>query len=303
MQTGCAKDVELVEFTSEQYKHPLEDKIYTSTLYPTYRLVEHVNEVFPHLATHYAVNIGAGDGRSCNDPVYPLFRDGYSGLAIENDLNLDLAKNIASKNVRKLIGLPVTPANAEYLLKSSGCPLNFDFLKIDIDGFDGVILKAILESGFLPKVVQMEVNPEFPPPFEFCVQYDPRYLPMDSNGNYGGFYGASLSFCVNLAIQYGYRLCSIDFVTEFTHDIVLVQDPFLSAFHELTGQSLNGKSLRDIYLDHPPGYSHFAEYGIDSFAWRYRTDFFGLVTEIWSACISANFLKHGHLGVPFTLSF
>lgn len=294
--------MEQSEFVSQGFSSPLEDKIYTCRLYPTYQLVRHINKVFRHLATHYAVNIGAGDGRSCNDPVYPLFLHGYSGLAVEYDINMDLAKNIPSKNVRKIVGVPVTPMNAGYLLESSGCPLNFDYLKIDIDGYDGMILKAILEAGFLPKVIQMEVNPEFPPPFEFSVMYHPGYRPLDSDGNYGGFYGTSMSFCAKLAERYGYRFCSLDFVTAFTHDIVLVQEQFLNAARELTGQNHGGKSLREIFLDHPPGYSHFAEYGIDSFAWRYRTDFHALLIEIWSACTHASTRKHGHGGVPFLLS-
>jgi hypothetical protein len=286
-----------------QFKHPKEDKIYTCQINPTYRLVQAINDSFPTLATRFAVNIGAGDGCSCNDPVYPLFLAGYGGLAVEADTNLELAKNLPSEKIRKIIGVPVSPLNAGYLLQSSYCPSNFDYLKIDIDGYDGIILKAILEEGLLPKVIQMEVNPEFPPPFEFSVLYDTRYLPQDSDGNYGGFYGASMSFCVKLARQYGYRLVSIDFVTPFTHDIILVQEQFFNISQELMGQNLIGKSLRDIYLDHPPGYSHFAEYGIDAFAWRYRTDFYSLLTEIWSACMAANFKKHCHVGVPFLLSF
>lgn len=292
-----------MESKSSQFKHPLEDKVYTCQINPTYQLVQAINDSFPTLATRYAVNIGAGDGCSCNDPVYPLFMEGYGGLAVEADINRELAKNLSSQNIKKIIGMPVSPLNAEYLLRSSSCPFNFDFLKIDIDGYDGIILKAILEAGFLPKVIQMEVNPEFPPPFEFSVLYDTRYLPQDSDGNYGGFYGTSMSFCVKLAYQYGYRLASLDFVTPFTHDVILVQEQFAAISQELMGQNPAGKSLREIYLDHPPGYSHFAEYGIDTFAWRYRTDFFALITEIWSACMSANFKKHGHVGVPFLLSF
>ncbi len=292
-----------LESKSIQFKHPMEDKIYTCQIIPTARLVQVINDSFPTLATHYAVNIGAGDGCSCNDPLYPLFLAGYGGLAVEADITQELAKNLPSEKIRKIIGIPITPLNAEYLLRSSSCPLNFELLKIDIDGYDGIILKAILEAGFLPKVIQMEVNPEFPPPFEFAVSFDTRYLPQDRDGNYGGFYGASMSFCVRFAQQYGYRLVSIDFVTGFTHDIILVHEKFFNISQEFMGQNLTGKSLREIYLDHPPGYSHFAEYGIDSFAWRYRTDFFGLMPEIWSACMAANLKKHGHAGVPFLLSF
>ncbi len=284
-------------------KHVREDKIYTCQINPTHQLVQTINDSFPNLATQYAVNIGAGDGCSNNDPVYPLFLAGYGGLAVEADINQELPKNLPSKKIRKIVGVPVTPLNAAYLLQSSYCPSNFDFLKIDVDGYDGIILKAILEAGFLPKVIQMEVNHEFPPPFEFSILYDMRYITQDSDGSHGGFYGASVSFCVKLAHQYGYRLVSLDFVTEFTHDIVLVQEEFFTISLKAMGQNLPGKSLREIYLNHPGGYSHFAEYGIDAFAWRYRTDFYSLLTEIWSACMAANFKKHGHFDVPFLLYF
>jgi hypothetical protein len=46
-------------------------------------------------------------------------------------------------------------------------------LKIDIDGFDGPVLAATLESGYRPNLIQVEINPEIPPPLEFSVMYTP----------------------------------------------------------------------------------------------------------------------------------
>lgn len=57
-----------------------------------------------------------------------------------------------------------------------------------------------------------------------------------------------------------------------------------------------------MYLAEPPGWSHFAEYGIDTLPWRYGINYKALLTEVETACRTANLRKHkGHL-VPYRLS-
>jgi hypothetical protein len=68
------------------------------------------------------------------------------------------------------------------------------------------------------------------------------------------------------------------------------------------GEDIRTASAREFWLAHPPGYSHFAEYGIDSLAWRYRTDYHELLPEIWDHCLAANATKHEDFVVPFHLS-
>ncbi len=279
-----------------------ENRTYYCRLYRPHVLAEAVNAAYPDQATRYAVNIGAGDGVSCNDPVYPLFACGFGGLAVEGGDAPTLASNLPADNIRKLTRTFVTPMNVAELLRAAACPVNCDFLKIDIDGYDGPVLKAVLEAGYRPKVIQMEVNPEFPPPIAFSVLYHPRYRGSDRAGRVGGFYGASTAYVLHATRLYGYRLAYLDFVTEWTHDVTLVRGDLFEVAVGVLGEEIRTASVRDRWLAHPPGYSHFAEYGIDSLAWRYRTDYHELVPEIWEHCLAADATKHEDFVVPFHLS-
>ena len=49
--------------------------------------------------------------------------------------------------------------------------LSLSFLSIDIDGFDLALARAVLEAGFRPKVVLMEINSDVPAPFIFETQF------------------------------------------------------------------------------------------------------------------------------------
>jgi hypothetical protein len=279
-----------------------ENKRYYCRLYRPHVLADAINAAYPEQATRYAVNIGAGDGASCNDPVYPLFARGFAGLAVEGGDAPALASNLPADNIRKLTRTFVTPINVSELLRTAECPGDCDFLKIDIDGYDGPVLKAVLESGYRPKIIQMEVNPEFPPPVAFSVLYHPRYRPSDRAGRVGGFYGASAAYVLHVTRLYGYRLAYLDFVTEWTHDVTLVRGDLFEVAVGVFGEDIRTASAREFWLAHPPGYSHFAEYGIDSLAWRYRTDYHELLPEIWDHCLAANATKHEDFVVPFHLS-
>jgi hypothetical protein len=41
----------------------------------------------------------------------------------------------------------------------------------DIDGFDLALARSVLEAGYRPKVVLMEVNSDVPAPFTFETQF------------------------------------------------------------------------------------------------------------------------------------
>jgi hypothetical protein len=279
-----------------------DDKAYQVRIFEPYRIVEEINRAFPEKSTRYAVNLGCGDGKSMNDPAYPLFTKGYAGLAVEGEQNSALFENLPAQNIHKLTGTFVTPYNVREILEIHRCPQDCDFFKIDLDGYDGVILGNVLESGFRPKVLQAEVNPEFPPPVSFCVLYDEHYRQSDPQGNVGGFYGASLAYVADLCGRYGYRIAQIDFVTQWTHDVTLVREEFLPVLEQHAGRDFLQLSARDLFLSHPPGWPHFREYGIDTLPWRYETDYYRLIGEVWSACLLADQRKHAGHCVPFHLS-
>lgn len=258
-----------------------------------------INAAFSRFATRYAVNLGAGDGVSCNDPVYPLYQAGYAGLAVEGGDDPALEANLPSPNVCKLLGTVITPANAAALLESAGCPQSPDLLKVDLDGYDGPVLLEILKAGYRPKVIQAEVQPEVPPPLEFAVLYDPAYRCLGPTGRHGGFYGASLSYVANLGRRFGYFAAQLDFVTPFTHDVTLIREDYADLVLGRFG--IARRPDRELFLAHPPGYSHFREDdGIDAAGWRHAPDPHALVKGVWAACVASCVAKHGGL-LPFHL--
>jgi hypothetical protein len=279
-----------------------DDKEYEVRIFEPCRIMEQINSAYPGRSNRYAVNLGCGDGKSMNDPVYPLFTQGYSGLAVEGEQNDALFQNLPAPGIHKQAGVFVTPYNVCEVLDIYNCPRDCDFFKIDLDGYDGVILSRVLDAGFRPKVLQAEVNPEFPPPLSFSVLYDEKYQPHDAHGNIGGFYGASLGYVADLCGRYGYRIAQIDFVTQWTHDVTLVHEEFLPILEQHVGKEFLQMSVRDLFLSHPPGWSHFKEYGIDTLAWRHETDYYRLIQSVWSACLAANLRKHEGYSVPFHLS-
>ena len=56
--------------------------------------------------------------------------------------------------------------------KGDGELKDLDVLKVDIDSFDYELTEKILQLGYKPKVIMVEMNPDVPPPFMFYSQYD-----------------------------------------------------------------------------------------------------------------------------------
>lgn len=279
---------------------PEEGRDYDITVHAPYRFAQEVAAAEPRCSNRFAVNLGAGDGVSCNDPVLPLYAAGWGGLAVEGGRNEALLRNLPAPSICKLVGTVITPDNVAGLLADNGCPERPDLLKLDIDGYDGPVLLEILRAGFRPKVIQLEVQPEIPPPLEFAVLYDPAYRCVDAAGRVGGFFGASLGYVCNVGRRFGYFPVQVDFVTGFTHDVTLVSDRYRDVISMRFG--ITECDDRDLFLAHPPAYSHFrADDGIDTRSWRGREDHHVLLRVVWDACVASCQRKHGTL-LPFHLA-
>ena len=117
----------------------------------------------------FAVNIGANDGAfggdPDGDPMYPLYKDyGFGGAAVEPVSNFfaKLLKNLPWPRVRKL-NMGAKPSDIDHILQ--GIP-NDSVLKIDIDSYDGDILRHFLKKRKWA-VVQMEQMLDMPYPIAF----------------------------------------------------------------------------------------------------------------------------------------
>lgn len=245
-------------------------------------------------AEPYAVNIGCWDGKSFNDPVYPLYAAGFAGLAIEWGEPPELACNLGDfAGVRLLTGRYVTPTNIGMVLGRAGCPQTPDFLKIDIDGADGDVLGAVLAAGYRPRAIQVEVNPEIPPPYAFSVIASNYFVP----GGATGFFGMSLQFACDAMARFDYVLVDLDFDTEYTHDAL-----FVSAETAELLPAYRALEPGPAFLARPPLLPHIEGVTTEAkVAWRDRSDHYMVLQEIWDAMLDAGLRKHGHSRAPFTL--
>jgi hypothetical protein len=204
----------------------------------------------------FFVNIGANDGRSFNDQCWPLYLNGWRGVAFDKQRYSELCRNIPSGAVWKAEEL-LSPVTAVDQLRGARVPDEFDFLKVDIDHDDAVLLEAIL-GKFHPKIIDIEVHPEFPVPVRFCYISSPLPQPTDV-----GLYGASLQYICDLGASFGYALAGYSSgLVSCVQSAVLIRHGVLfeHEFRELNAAEAYGKC--------PPGPLHLRKAGIDSIKWR-----------------------------------
>ena len=212
----------------------------------------------------YVVNLGANDGVN-GDPTWDFAKSsGWTVLEVEGASSfygiLDQAADEMKKQglgtliVQKSLALPET-LGAMYT--AHGVPKTLAFLKVDIDSIDCVIANLTLAMGYRPAFIQMEHNPDMPPPFRFSPRY---HKDAHMNHEYG-CYGCSLQGEVDLMRRYGYRLISAvfkdavfaraDIYTQHYESILGAQlDPviyFEAARHRLAGKC-NQRKVEFTYV-------------------------------------------------------
>jgi tetratricopeptide (TPR) repeat protein len=253
-------------------------------------VVEAINAAFQE-TSRYVVNVGCKDGR-VKDPCYELYQQGHPGLAIDAGDFPELHRNLPQPEVRKVLNTLLTPDNVVDILRREGCPERPALLKIDIDGFDGPLLQAAL-TGIEPDVIRIEVNADFPPPLEFAIEYDTRYV----HSGTAGFFGCSLAYVLSVCRPLGYELLQVDF-SEPTrgNDAMLVKKRYLGIWGIEPPVDERELFLREPY----GGWRGLVEIGVDTRAWRSRTDFDVLLAEARAACEAASVHRSGEV-LPFVL--
>jgi len=163
-----------------------------------------INEIFNRIGTTNKkfLEFGVGNGLECNSHF--LLHSGWSGLWIEGN-----KKHV--KQMKTLFGKPflekrlsilnkfVTVNNINELIGMAGITSQIDLLCIDIDGNDYWLWEAI--NCIEPRVVVVEYNAKFPPPYEWVMPYNPKHVWDGSD-----FYGASLEALDVLGKRLGYQL-------------------------------------------------------------------------------------------------
>ncbi len=191
----------------------------------------------------FVLNVGSGDGQEYNDPTWPLYVCGqFAGLSVDPG-------TFETKTLRwPHLKLALRPQRAQIF---KGMP--YAVLKVDIDGYDALILETLLDCGHRPSIIQVEVQPEIPPPYRFTVLEDPKF----EQGGHFGFYGASLSYMTSMVERFGYHLAGLDFTSGFTHDAIYTGDWYTAR-----------RDVQTAWQEEPPGARHLDAVGIDSMAWR-----------------------------------
>ena len=233
--------------------------------------------------TRTLVNVGAHDGIFADDPCYDLHRLlGFGGIAIDKsnyEKRCENLKEFPVKNINKY----VTPENIIEILESSKIPRYFDFLKIDIDSFDGQLMDVILEKGYRPSVIDIEINPEFPPPVQFCMQYSPEIQEAGSVVKFG-LYGCSVAYAAHLAAGYGYSPWHLTF-----GEISCVQDMIFVRNSMMKECELKAIDVAAEYYRRHLSPTHLlSKAGINALEWRNIHDHKLRLEEIYEAIKSIN---------------
>jgi hypothetical protein len=162
------------------------------------------------VTTGVAVDIAACDGITKSN-TRALFRSGWEGLAVEGDPAkfASLARAYRPYAGVGLARVWVTPGNVASLLRAYGIPDGFDFLNLDIDGYDHFVLDALL-TEYRPLVISAEVNEKIPPPVRFTVRYDPEH-----GWEQDHFYGQSIALLADLAANHDYDLVELSYNNAF----------------------------------------------------------------------------------------
>lgn len=191
------------------------------------------------LASGYIVDIAASDGvtQSC---TLGLFRgQGWRGLAVEYDATkfARLAYAYSAFPSVSLAKCKVTPENVAALLTAYRAPRDFELLSLDIDSYDLFVIAAMLDAGFRPKLISMEINEKLPPPLYFTVLYD------DAHGWQGDhFFGCSATAAADTVRPYGYVLAGIEY------NNAMFVEAGLAAAHGIADQDISS-AYRTGYRD------------------------------------------------------
>lgn len=191
------------------------------------------------------LEIGVGDGTENNTLL--LLATGWRGvwiggqdLCFDHSLNPDRLTFVKTWVTRENIVDTISPGSSSL---TAATP---DVLSLDIDGNDLYVLEEMLNHGLTPKLAIVEYNAKFPPPIEWCIEYNPAHTWEGTD-----YFGASLESFRTLFRKHGYTLVCCNAVTGA--NAFFVRNDYLGLFPDIPDD------IRDIFF--PPRYLLFLNYG------------------------------------------
>lgn len=155
---------------------------------------------------NFLVDIGASDGITQSSTVKFILDNNFKGVLFELSPEnfAKLAFVYSDRDSINLVRAKVTPTNVVGLFGSLQIPRDFTLLNLDIDSYDLDVANALLNGGFRPKVISMEINEVFPPNIEFEVKYFEDHMYQGDK-----FYGCSAASAHKALAKHGYSLIEI----------------------------------------------------------------------------------------------
>lgn len=174
-----------------------------------------INYIFSLIGKGHRTFIEIGCGNGIENNTHALLLDNWRGGWVDANNNLikHIKKTLPDSSALSVLCETVTENNILSVITSFKRKFdvyNLDFLSIDIDSQDLNLAKVIL-GQIKPRVICVEYNSKFPPPFKISVGPDARVWHGDD------YQGASLSSFVALFDSAGYRLvaCTVSGVNAF----------------------------------------------------------------------------------------
>lgn len=137
------------------------------------------------VTNRFLVDIGAGGGYS---NTKEFLENGWTGLRFDMDGTIGTIAEF------------IVPGNICAILEDNKCPIEFDFLSVDIDSFDYDVIDNVLKE-YSPRLVCAEFNGTLEPDSCIKLQYEPNYI-WDGTNKYGFSFGAG----VKLFKAHGYTV-------------------------------------------------------------------------------------------------
>ena len=185
-----------------------------------------ISEIFKRIGTtnKIFVEFGVENGLECNTRALLFY--GWRGLWIESNIpmvqcmkeELPITINTGQLSVLQAF---INKNNINELISSKIHEKEIDLLSVDIDGNDYHILCAI--TCVKPRVIVIEYNSKFPPPIQYCKQYNENHIWNGSDD-----YGASIAFYDKALNEMGYKLvvCDLTGSNAFFVREELIEDKF-----------------------------------------------------------------------------
>lgn len=149
------------------------------------------------------LEIGWGDGGA--NMTINLLKQGWRGIAVDQAVPLPGTTEYEGLLHFQEYVYPHTCT--KYLEQVS---LDCDFFSLDIDSFDYDISKKLLESGFRPKTVCVEINSRFGPTAVASFPYVEKKAFKKKLYRKTSWFGCSLEKYRNLWKKYGYKYFGFD---------------------------------------------------------------------------------------------